>query len=175
MGKPQGQIRQNIEAVLDFYKREDQKISRSQWALERLSDFIARPVFLGLILLFVALWIIATIVLRRLGIADFDPAPFFWLQGIVSLGAFLIATAVLIKQDRLGKLAEQREHLDLKVTLLTEQKAAKLIELLEELWRDLPNVEDRHDAEASTLKQPMNPDQVLAALDKGGAPEKPRK
>lgn len=169
-----GQIRQNIEAVLDFYKREDQKISPSQWALERVSDFIARPAFLGLILLFVALWIITTIVLRRLGIADFDPAPFFWLQGIVSLGAFLIATAVLIKQDRLGKLAEQREHLDLKVTLLTEQKAAKLIELLEELRRDLPNVEDRHDAEASTLKQAMNPDQVLAALDEGGAPEKTR-
>jgi hypothetical protein len=34
------QISQNIEAVLDFYTREDQKISRSQRALERVSDFI---------------------------------------------------------------------------------------------------------------------------------------
>ncbi len=36
--------------------------------------------------------------------------------------------------------AEQRAHLDLKVTLLTEQKAAKLIDLLEELRRDLPKL-----------------------------------
>lgn len=166
------QISQNIEAVVDFYTREDQKISRSQRILENVSDFIGRPVFLGLILLFVALWIITSVVLRRLGIADFDPAPFFWLQGMISLGAFLVATAVLIKQNRFAKLAEQREHLDLKVTLLTEQKAAKLIDLLEELRRDLPNVKDRNDPEAAALKQSMNPDQVLAALDEGGEPDK---
>lgn len=166
------QISQNIEAVLAFYAHEDQKISQSQWALERVGDYIARPAFLGLILLFVALWIVTSVVLRRLGIAEFDPPPFFWLQGLVTLGAFLIATAVLIKQDRLGKIAEQREHLDLKLTLLTEQKTAKLIALLEELRRDLPNVENRHDPEAAALKQSMNPDQVLAALAEGGEPGK---
>ena len=166
------QISQNIEAVLAFYAREDQKISRSQRSLERVGDFIARPVFPGLILLFLSLWIVTSVVLRRLGIADFDPPPFFWLQGIVSLGAFLVATAVLIKQDRLGKLSEQREHLYLKVTLLTEQKTAKLIELIEELRHDLPNVENRHDPEAVALKQSMNPDQVLAALAEGGEPAK---
>lgn len=116
-----------------------------------------------------ALWISTSIALRRLHIVDFDPAPFFWLQGIVSLGAFLVATAVLIKQNRFAKLAEQREHLDLKVTLLTEQKVAKLIDLIEELRRDMPNVKNRHDPQAAALQQAMNPDQVLAALDEGGA------
>lgn len=159
------QISQNIEAVLAFYTREEQKISRSQRMLERVSHFIGQPVFLGFILLFVALWMLANAVLRQLGMAEFDPAPFFWLQGIVGLGALLTATAVLTRQNRLAKLAEQRAHLDLKVTLLTEQKAAKLIDLLEELRRDLPNVRNRHDPEAAVLQQSMNPDLVLAALD----------
>jgi len=159
---------QNIQAVLAFHAREEQKISASQRALERVSDFIGRPVFLELILVFVALWIVISIGLRQLGVVDFDPPPFFWLQGIISLGALLTATAVLIKQNRLAKLAEQREHLDLKITLLTEQKAAKLIDLLEELRRDLPNVPNRRDAEASALKQSMNADQVLAALGERG-------
>ncbi|HEX7612847.1 MAG TPA: DUF1003 domain-containing protein, partial [Candidatus Limnocylindrales bacterium] len=75
------------------------------------------------------------------------------------------------KQNRLAKLAEQRAHLDLKVTLLTEQKAAKLIDLLEELRRDLPNVINRHDPEAAELQQSMNPDLVLAALDEHGKPD----
>ena len=162
---------QNIEAVLDFYTREEQKITRSQRILERISNFVGQPVFIGFILVFVAVWMVANVVLRRLGMAEFDPPPFSWLQGIVGLGALLTATVVLTKQNRLAKLAERREHLDLKVTLLTEQKAAKLIDLLEELRRDLPNVSNRHDPEAAALQQSMNPDLVLAALDERSEPD----
>jgi hypothetical protein len=38
------QISQNIEAVLEFYAREEQKISRSQRILERISSFVGQPV-----------------------------------------------------------------------------------------------------------------------------------
>jgi uncharacterized membrane protein len=165
------QISQNIAAVLEFYTREDQKISRSQRTLERISRFVGQPVFLGIILLFVVLWMLANAVLREFGMAEFDPAPFFWLQGIVGLGALLTATVVLTKQNRLAKLAEQRAHLDLKVTLLTEQKAAKLIDLLEELRRDLPDVRNRHDSDAAALQHSMNPGRVLAALDERREPD----
>ena len=110
--------------------------------------------------------------LRQSGMTEFDPAPFFWLQGIVGLGALLTATVVLSKQNRFARLEEQRAHLDLKVNLLTEQKTAKLIDLLEELRRDLPNVKDRHDPEAAALQQSMNPELVLAALDERSEPDK---
>ncbi len=165
MDSERDQISQNIDAVLEFYTREERKISHWQRVLEHVGSFIGQPVFLGFILLFVALWMIVNILLRRFGMADFDPAPFFWLQGIVGLGALLTATVVLTKQNRLAKLEEQRAHLDLKVTLLTEQKVAKLIDLLEELRRDLPNVKNRHDPEVAALQQSMNPGSVLAALD----------
>jgi uncharacterized membrane protein len=165
------QISQNIEAVLEFYAREEQKLSRSQRIMERVSSYIGQPVFLGIILLFVAFWMLANSELRQLGRIEFDPAPYFWLQGIVGLGALLTATVVLSKQNRLAKLEEQRAHLDLKVTLLTEQKAAKLIDLLEELRRDLPNVKNRHDPEAVALQQSMNPELVLAALDERSEPD----
>lgn len=163
----QGQISQNIGAVQDFYAREKQKISRSQRVLERVSRIIGQPGFIALTLAFVVLWMLSNLLFVRLGLAAFDPAPFFWLQGVVGLTSLLATTVVLIKQNRLAGLAEQRAHLDLKVTLLTEQKAAKLIDLLEELRRDLPNVKNRHDPEASALQQAMNPAKVLAALDEG--------
>ena len=169
-GSERDQISRNIEAILKFYSREEQKISRSQRILERVGNLTGQPVFLGFILFFVAFWMLANTVLHQSGLTEFDPAPFIWLQGIVGLGALLTATVVLIKQNRLAKLAEQRAHLDLKVTLLTEQKAAKLIDLLEELRRDLPNVRDRHDPDAHALQQSMNPAGVLAALDEGGEP-----
>ena len=167
------QISQNIEAVLEFYAREEQKISDWQRMEERISLFIGQPIFFGFILLFVMLWILANIVMRLLGIAEFDPAPYSWLQGIIGLGALLTTTVVLARQNRLGKLEEQRAHLDLKVTLLIEQKAAKLIDLLEELRRDLPSVKNRHDPEAAALQQGMNPDLVLAALDERSELDRP--
>ncbi len=170
-GSERDQIDQNIDAVLDFYTREEQKMSRSQRVLERISRFVGQPVFLAIILLFVLLWIFANVALRWSGGAEFDPAPFILLQGIVGLSALLTATVVLGKQNRLAKLEEQRAHLDLTVNLLTEQKAAKLIDLLEELRRDLPNVTNRHDSAAVALRQSMNPDLVLAALDERSEPD----
>jgi uncharacterized membrane protein len=164
------QLRQNIDAILEFYAREDHNISRSQRILERISHFLGRPIFLAIIVLFVALWMISNIVLHYFGISQFDPAPFSWLQGIIGLGALLTATIVLTRQNRLAKLEEQRAHLDLKVTLLTEQKTAKIIDLLEELRQDLPNVKNRHDPEAAVLHQSMKPAQVLAALDERKEP-----
>jgi uncharacterized membrane protein len=165
------QTSQNIETILNFYTREEQKIGRSQRTLEFIGNFVGQPVFFGFILVFVALWMIANGILRRLSMAAFDPAPFPWLQGIVGLGALLTATVVLTKQNRLAKLADQRAHLDLKLTLLTEEKAAKLIDLLEELRGDLPNVSKRHDPEAAALKQSMKPDLVLATLDERSEPD----
>jgi uncharacterized membrane protein len=165
------QISQNIHAVLDFYTRENEKISYWQRLAERVSLVIGQPVFLGLILLLVVLWTLGDISMWLLGLTEFDPPPFFWLQGIVGLAALLTTTVVLIRQNRLTQLEEQRAHLDLKVTLLTEQKAAKLIDLLEELRRDLPNVKNRDDPEAVALRQSMNPDLVLAALDERAMPD----
>ncbi len=159
------QINQNIEAVLDFYAREDSKMSFAQRLLERISCFIGKPIFLALILLFVAIWIAGNLLLPRYSVIQFDPPPFHFLQGIIGLSALLTATIVLSNQNRLARLEEQRAHLDLKVNLLTEQKTAKMIDLLEELRFDLPNVRNRPDSEATELKHAMNPGQVLAALD----------
>lgn len=72
---------------------------------------------------------------------------------------------VLIRQERLAKLEERREHLDLQVNLLTEQKTTKLIHLFEELRRDLPMVRDRRDPESETMQQPTDPHRVLAEID----------
>jgi uncharacterized membrane protein len=160
-----GQIGQNIAAVHEFYAREEHKLSASQRHAERIGSFVGRPAFLLIILVFVSLWMAANLALPSVGFAPFDPAPFFWLQGIVGLGALLTATVVLIKQNRVAELGERRDHLDLKVTLLIEQKTAKVIDLLEELRRDLPNVKDRHDLGAVVMQQAMSPEGVLAALD----------
>ena len=159
------QIGQNIAAVHDFYTREEHKRSASQRHAENIGGFVGRPAFLVVILVFVSVWMGANLALTAWGRAAFDEAPFYWLQGLIGLAALLTTTVVLIKQNRVAKLGEQRAHLDLKVTLLIEQKTAKLIDLIEELRRDLPNVKNRHDSGAAVMQQAMSPEGVLAALD----------
>lgn len=158
-------ISQNVETISAFYTREEQKISHSQRTLESISDFIGKPFFLGSIVLFVGLWILVNLFGHYVGVAAFDPAPFHLLSGIVTLGALITSTVVLIKQNRLAKLEEQRAHLDLQVNLLTEQKVTKIINQLEELRRDLPMVKDRHDPRATAFQEPVNPHEVLAVLN----------
>ena len=165
-------IGKSIAAVHEFYLRDERNRTTSQRVVEGISSFVGRPLFPLAILTFVFAWMAINLVLPRQGLAAFDPAPFAWLQGIIGLSALLTGTVVLSKQNRLARQAEQRAHLDLKVTLLTEQKAAKLIDLLEELRRDLPDVKDRHDSKAVALQQPMSPDLVLAALDEHPDPAK---
>jgi uncharacterized membrane protein len=160
-----GQIGQNIAAVHDFYVRAEQQLSLSQRQAEWICGVVGRPAFLLSIVVGCSCWVAVNLLAPNLGREAFDPAPFFWLQGLVGLGALLTATVVLIKQNRVAKLSEQRAHLDLKVTLLIEQKTAKVIDLLEELRRDLPNVKDRMDTRAAVMQQAMSPDGVLAALD----------
>jgi uncharacterized membrane protein len=159
-------ISQNIEAIGEYYKREHRRIGRAQWLLERLGDAIGRPVFLGAILIFVALWILTNVMAPRLGIVAFDPPPFPGLQTIVSLAAVLITTIVLIGQNRLAKLEQRRGQMELQVNILTEQKTTTVIRLLEELRRDLPMVRDRHDADAASLQEPTDATQILTALER---------
>lgn len=159
------QIGQNIAAVHDFYTREEVKRSASQRHAERVGSFVGRPAFLVATLVFVTAWISINLLMPVWGMEPFDPPPLHWLQGLVGLGALLTTTVVLIKQNRVARLGDQRAHLDLKVTLLIEQKTAKLIDLIEELRRDLPNVKDRLDSGAIVMQHAMDPQGVLAALD----------
>jgi uncharacterized membrane protein len=164
-GAESWQIGQNISAVHDFYAREELKRSVSQRQAESIGAFVGQPAFPVVILLFVTVWIVVNLVLAAWGRVPFDEPPFIWLQGVLGLAALLATAAVLIKQNRVAKLGEQRAHLDLKVALLIEQKTAKLIDLMEELRRDLPNVRNRRDPGAAVMQRAMSPEAVLAALD----------
>jgi len=158
-------VSHNIEAIRLLHRRADENLSRSHRPIETVSALLGRPAFFYSIVLFVTLWVLLNLCAPLWAIAPFDPPPYFWLQGLVGLGALLTTTIVLITQTRQGKLAEQRAQLDLQVSLLAEQKTAKLIALLEELRRDLPEVTNRHDAEAAAMEQATDPHAMLDALE----------
>jgi uncharacterized membrane protein len=158
-------ISHNIDSIIAFHKREEQKISESQRRLEYVGRMIGRPLYLLSVIFVAIFWILFNSLAPRFGLPQIDPPPFTWLQGVLNLGALLTATVVLITQNRQAQFDAQRLNLDLQVNLLTEQKTTKLIHLLEELRRDLPMVKDRHDSVAAALQTPTDHAQVLEAFE----------
>ena len=157
---------QDIESIVALRMHAEHSVSRHQRAIERATSVLGRPRAVYMIVLFILLWIIVNILHGFLGLAFFDSPPFPWLQDIVSGSALLMTVVVLTTQNRQSKVMEQRRHLDLQINLLTERKVSKVINLLEDLRRDLPSVRDRADAEAEAMQEPVDPHTALTSLNK---------
>jgi uncharacterized membrane protein len=162
---PADRLNENVDAVASLRARAEKGVSRHQRRIERVTALLGRPPSVYAILAFVAMWIGANLVTASLGARPWDPPPFFWLQGLVGLGALLMTIAILTTQNRQNRDAGERGQLDLQINQVAEQKVAKLIALVEELRRDLPTVRDRVDEMAEVMKEPVDPHAVLSALE----------
>ncbi len=158
-------VSQQVDTIAALNARAESRVSIHQRTVEMVTAFLGRPLFLNLTLAFIALWILANVFPQYFGVSRFDPPPFNWLQGLVTVGALLLTVVILITQNRQARLAERRAQLDLQVNLLAEQKIAKLIALVEELRRDLPSVRNRRDPEAEAMQEATDPHAVLDALE----------
>ena len=89
-----------------------------------------------------------------IGKAPFDPAPFPYLFGGISLLSLYVAILILTTQRRADKLASRREQMTLELACLSEHKTAKIIALLEELHLDSPDIRNRVDKDANAMGNP---------------------
>jgi uncharacterized membrane protein len=156
------QVVKNIETVIGFQAKQERTIPIHEKILTKIVSFFGRSIFLYLQLVFFITWGLYSHFAPHLlpwGLPKLDLE-----QMGVDIASLLIATGVLVQQTRQDKLAEQRSHLNLQINLLTEQKIAKLIDLMEELRTDLPIVRDRHDWEAQMMKEAADPQVVLDIL-----------
>ena len=86
------------------------------------------------------------------------------MQGAVALAAFYMTVFILATQRREDELANRHEQLTLELAMLSEQKAAKIISLLEELRQDHPEIQDRVDKKAAAMSSPADSRSILEAL-----------
>ncbi|GAA6615525.1 DUF1003 domain-containing protein [Scytonema sp. NUACC26] len=161
-------ITKNIQAISSLQTQEVRDIPAHQRILEAIATFFGRVTFLYSLLVILAIWIFGSFFDRFL---PFDVPSFSWSGQGLDAAALVISTGVLVRQTRQENFAEQRAQLMLQLNLLSEQKIAKIIALLEELRTDLPHVIDRHDLEAELMQSPTDPIAVLEALQKHLAEE----
>ncbi|EAZ92870.1 DUF1003 domain-containing protein [Crocosphaera chwakensis] len=156
------QVIKNIETIIGFQVKQEKRLPIHERVIEKIAAFLSKSTFLYLQLFFFVIWALGTYLapqLLPLGLPPLD------LPNMgIDIAALLIATGVLVQQTRQDKLAEERSHLILQINLLTEQKIAKLIDLMEELRSDLPTIRQRYDWEAQMMKEATDPQAVLDIL-----------
>jgi uncharacterized membrane protein len=150
-----------VQAIARLHSEHHQRASLAERAIDRTIAIIGRPAFVGALAACGAVWVFVNLALPQYA---FDPPPFVWLVGIIAVVSLFMTTLILISQRRADRLASRREQMTLEVSILSEQKAAKIISLLEELRRDIPSVSNRVDAEAQEMAEPADPHAVLDVI-----------
>jgi uncharacterized membrane protein len=157
-------VEDTVQAVARFHAAHEEAASPLQRVIERATRRAGSPAFIALLTILVVSWTALNLGLMAMGQRPIDEPPFFWLQGAVSLTALYMTVFILTTQRREDKLAGLRDQLTLELSILSEHKSAKIIQLLEELRRDDPNISDRPDEHADALSTPADPNVVLHAL-----------
>jgi uncharacterized membrane protein len=167
--------RQGLETVVALHERAQLGVGRHHRIIERATAEIGKPRSLYLVVSAVLGWIAWNSLARGAGLPCPDPPPFVGLECAASVLALLLTMTVLTTQNRQGRISEARSHLELQVSLLSEQRMAKLISLVEELRVDLPNVRNRSDPVADDMKAPVDANKLAEALEQTLVDEEQRK
>jgi uncharacterized membrane protein len=157
-------IEETIRSIARLHAEHHGAASPQQRAVDRLTALLGRPVFISVLALVIIGWIAANLLAIALGHHPLDPPPFQWLTGAISLVSLFMVVLVLGAQRHEEQIARHRELLTLELAILSEQKTAKVIQLLEEVRRDNPLIHDRVDHEANAMAQPADPQSVLDAI-----------
>jgi len=163
-GAPAAPLESNLESLVAIQRQQEVKRTAAQRRVEYISGIIGSARYLAGLCAFAVAWVIYNLFAVR----PFDPFPFSLLAGILTLAALVSTTVILIAQNRLTFLEQQRSHLALQVGLLSEHKVTKLIHLIEELRHDLPMVRDRQDPQVDALREAADAKEMLAAIEEVG-------
>jgi len=150
-------VEETIRATGKLHADHRGSATRVQLVVERMVDLLGRPGFIGLLVAAVVCWAGGNLAMLALGHPAIDPPPFAWMQLGVSLTALCITALILTTQRRDDQLAQRRAQMTLELAMLSEQKLAKVIQLLEESRRDNPLLDDRIDASADAMATPADP------------------
>jgi uncharacterized membrane protein len=171
-------VRKNLSAIAGVQRRESAALSLQERTAGWITNFSGSMVFVYLHAIWFGLWILLNIGLIHIPhLTQFDPYPFGLLTLVVSLEAIFLSTFVLIAQNRLARQSERRSDLDLQINLLAEQKAAKVLEMLDQIAQQLDQTSRRFnyktDIEVTELKVSPQPQEILQVIEEEAASAKP--
>ena len=130
------QVPNQVQEHIDTIAKHEQEFLARRSHAERLGDLTAAVVgnlgYVAAHILLFFLWILVN-TLHFPHIPHFDPMPFTLLGTVVAMEAILLASLILMRQSRLARRADEREHLVLQILLLTEKEVTAVISMNQQI------------------------------------------
>jgi uncharacterized membrane protein len=124
--------RQSESHIDSIVKQEEDALERRSSA-ERFADgvggFAGSLPFVVFQLVFMLAWLLVNGGEFR-GLRPFDPYPFSLLGMIVAVEAVILSSFILMRQNRMMRRGELRDHLNLQVDLLAEKEITKVLQMV---------------------------------------------
>src|SRR5215213_4104645 len=154
---------ENIKAIVEVERQAMGRASFGERMGQAISDVVGTMTFVTLHAAVMIAWIgwnaLAPSSLR------FDPYPYGLMTFIVSLEGVLIATFVLIAQNRMSRQSDERDHLNLQISMLAEQEMTLMLKLLRRVSDRLEiPAESEEEERAEKLSEETNVYELVESL-----------
>ncbi len=156
-------IERNIETLLELRSQMERNRSPQDRVADLITRFSGSNVFLYCHIAWFGAWLALN--LGWVGTKAFDPYPFGLLTMIVSLEAIFLSTFVLISQNRMAAMSDERADLDLQINLLSEYEITKILKLTDAIADHL-GLKQGKDSELKELERTVPPDALLREMQK---------
>jgi uncharacterized membrane protein len=120
-------------------------------------------IFIGIHAVWFGTWILIN-TLDVAGIHHFDPVPFPLLDTLVAIEAIFLASFIVMRQSRLSRRSDERDHLILQVLLLAEKEITAVLQIERQLAAKVGLSGVADDADITQLSQKTSIDDVAQSL-----------
>jgi uncharacterized membrane protein len=153
---------------IDSIVRQEEEALERRSTSERFADavgvFAGSLLFVLIHLLLLIAWI-AVNTRSVLAIKPFDPYPFSLLGVGVAVEAVILSSFILMRQNRMMRRGERRDHLNLQVDLLSEKEITKLLQMVRAICRKMGLQDIMADKEIRDLTQNTSIESLSRTLE----------
>jgi len=157
----------HLQEHIDVIAKHEQEFLAQRSNTEKLGDRMAG--FIGS-LPFVVLHIVLLLIWAGWNLApghtlpQFDPPPFAFLDLVLCFEAILVASFIVMRQARLSRRSEEREHLMLQILLLTEREITATLGMQRQIAERMGLEQVAKDREITQLSQQTSIDEVASII-----------
>ena len=160
----------HVQEHIDVIAKHEQEFLDRRTKAERLGDSIASFAgsipFVAIHLSVFVFWILFNTV-HLDAIQPFDPPPFSLLGTAVALEGILLASFIIMRQTRMSKRSEERDHLMLQILLLSEKEITTVLGMDRKIAAQVGLQQIEKDKEISQLSKPTSIDDMAQAIQEG--------
>jgi len=157
-------VARNIQSLVEMRQKFEREKRPDERVADAITAFVGSIHFVYLQAFFFGIWLLLNSRLIH-GLQPFDPFPCTWLALLAAVEAIFLSTFILIDQNRMEKVSERRDDLDLQINLLTEHELTRLIALVDAIARHV-GVQTTQANSVQDLKRDVHPDMVLDKIEK---------